>query len=135
MTEQGDKEMASPSARRASRKSFLICPVRGKDPAAYAGIVSSLESEGFAVHWPPRDTDQNDGTGLRICSDNAAAIAAADVVHIVWDGQSQGCLFDLGVAFALKKPVIPIVLPLPSEGKSFQNMIRAWADARSTNPT
>ena len=109
-------------------KSFLICPVRGKDPASFAAIVTALEADGFVVHWPPRDTDQVDDTGLRICSDNAAAIAAADVVHVIWDGQSQGCLFDLGVAFALQKRIVPIDLPEPSAGKSFQNMMRAWVE-------
>lgn len=108
-------------------KSFLICPVRGKDPETYRAIVAALEARGYAVHWPPRDTDQNDNTGLRICGDNRAAIEAADIVHIVWDGQSQGCLFDLGMAFALGKDIEPIDLPPPTEGKSFQNMIHAWA--------
>jgi nucleoside 2-deoxyribosyltransferase len=106
---------------------FLICPVRGKDQAFYAEIVAGLERDGHAVHWPPRDTDQSDETGLRICRDNAAAIAQADVVNVVWDGQSQGCLFDLGVAFALGKRVAAVDLPVPTDGKSFQNMIRAWA--------
>lgn len=107
--------------------SFLICPVRGKDPATYATIVTRLESEGYKVHWPPRDTDQVDDSGYRICCDNAAAIAASDVVHVIWNGESQGCLFDLGVAFGLHKHIIPIELPPASEGKSFQNMIRIWA--------
>jgi nucleoside 2-deoxyribosyltransferase len=107
-------------------KSFLICPVRGVPAETHAAVVTQLESEGFVVHWPPRDTDQNDPTGLRICRDNAKAIAAADVIHVVWDGQSQGCLFDLGVAFALSKRICPITLPAASEGKSFQNMIMAW---------
>jgi hypothetical protein len=109
-------------------KSFLICPVRGKPPEFYAAIVRDIEADGISVHWPPRDTNQTDSTGLRICRDNAAAIAAADVIHVVWDGQSQGCLFDLGVAFALNKVIIPVELPAATEGKSFQNMIRAWAD-------
>lgn len=108
-------------------KSFLICPVRGLPADAHAAIVSELEAEGFEVHWPPRDTNQEDETGLRICSDNEDAIFCADVVHVVWDGKSQGCLFDLGVAFAHGKKVIPIDLPPPTDGKSFQNMIRAWA--------
>lgn len=112
-------------------KSFLICPVRGLAPDAHAAIVSRLEAEGYKVHWPPRDTDQDDPIGLRICRDNAAAIAAADVVHVVWDGKSQGCLFDLGVAFASGKKVVPVDLPPASEGKSFQNMIRHWAKLRA----
>lgn len=108
-------------------KSFLICPVRGMSPDAHATTVSLLEERGFTVHWPPRDTDQNDEVGLRICRDNAKAIASADVVHVIWDGKSQGCLFDLGVAFALNKKIEPIILPALSEGKSFQNMMAAWA--------
>ena len=108
-------------------KSFLICPVRGHDANETQGIVDGLEAQGFIVHWPPRDTDQDDETGYRICTDNLNAIAAADVVHIVWDGKSQGCLFDLGMAFALNKTIIPILLPDKTEGKSFQNMVTQWA--------
>jgi nucleoside 2-deoxyribosyltransferase len=108
-------------------KTFLICPVRGHDQSETEAIVKKLESEGWQVHWPPRDTNQNDPTGLAICNDNCSAIAAADAVHIIWDGKSQGSLFDLGCAFALQKKVIPIELPPPTEGKSFQNMVREWA--------
>jgi len=108
-------------------KSFLICPVRWVDPELTRGIVEELEADGYTVHWPPRDTDQSDETGLRICADNYNAIKASDTVHVVWDGKSQGCLFDLGMAFALSKPIIPIKLPPLSVGKSFQNMIIAWA--------
>lgn len=90
-------------------------------------VVKRLESEGWEVHWPHRDTDQADPTGLRICAENREAIRRADAVHVIWDGQSQGCLFDLGMAFALDKRVIALSLPLPTDGKSFQNMIGSWA--------
>jgi len=106
---------------------FLICPVRGHDPDELAELVADLESQGYKVHWPPRDTDQDDTTGLRICRDNLAAISKADVVFFYWDGKSQGSLFDLGMAFALDKKVIPISLPPATEGKSFQNMVMEWA--------
>lgn len=109
-------------------KSFLICPVRGMPEDYNWKTVSALEADGYRVHSPPRDTNQDDPVGLRICRDNAAAIADADVVHIIWDGKSQGCLFDLGIAFALGKKIIPLDLPPLTEGKSFQNMIRAWAE-------
>lgn len=109
-------------------RSFLICPVRGVSAEDTGWIVAKLEAEGHTVHWPHRDTDQNDDTGLRICADNRAAIEAADVVCVVWDGRSQGCLFDLGMAFALGKQIKVIDMPAPTEGKSFQNMARAWAE-------
>ena len=108
-------------------KLFLICPVRGLDPDAYKSAVKQLEDAGYEVHWPPRDTNQFDDTGLRICEDNRAAIEAADVVAIIWDGKSQGCLFDLGMAFVLRKPIVALELPPATQGKSFQNMIDAWA--------
>lgn len=111
----------------AKRKTFLICPVKGKSPEETAGIVADLEAQGYEVHWPHRDTNQNDDVGYRICQDNRAAIMRADVVHVVWDGLSQGSLFDLGMAFALGKMIVPISLPEPTSHKSFQNMVRMWA--------
>jgi nucleoside 2-deoxyribosyltransferase len=107
-------------------KTFLICPVRGHDMSETQEVVDRLEYAGFDVYWPPRDTDQTDPIGLQICKDNRAAIEEADIVHIVWDGKSTGSLFDLGMAFALGKPVIPISLPPETEHKSFQNMIMAY---------
>ncbi len=109
-------------------KTFLICPVRGHSPEETKRIVEDLEASGFDVHWPPRDTEQKDDTGYRICSDNLEAIKSADVVHIVWDGKSQGCLFDLGMAFALRKRIVPISLPAEGSEKSFQKMVRYWGE-------
>jgi len=106
---------------------YLICPVRGKDAQAYADVVERLEAEGNVVYWPARDTDQNDPTGYRICQSNTNAIERADVVYVIWDGKSEGCLFDLGIAFALRKRIIPLDLPPPTSTKSFQNMIAEWA--------
>ena len=109
------------------KKTFLICPVRGVPKSESESFVLQLEDSGFSVHWPPRDTDQDDECGLRICSDNLSAIADADVVHFVWDGKSQGCLFDLGMAFALGKQVIPLKMPPQTEHKSFQSMVSAYS--------
>lgn len=88
--------------------------------------VDRLTAEGFDVYWPARDTDQADPIGFEICTQNAAAIARADVVHVIWDGLSQGALFDLGVAFALGKRVVALDLPPETTSKSFQNMVRYW---------
>jgi len=107
-------------------KTFLICPVRGHDPEELMSIVEGLESKGWQVHYPPRDTNQNDPTGFNICEQNFMAIKRADVVHVFWDGKSQGSIFDLGMAFALNKRIKVISLPEPTEGKSFQNMIKDW---------
>lgn len=106
---------------------YLICPVRGKESQAYAHIVEKLEAEGKTVYWPARDTDQSDLTGFRICASNTAAIQRADLVYVIWDGKSEGCLFDLGIAFALRKTIIPLDIPPPTSTKSFQNMIVEWS--------
>lgn len=108
-------------------KTFLICPVRGHDSFEAFDVVSELEMSGWEVHWPPRDTNQEDDTGYGICRENFDAIKASDVVHFIWDGKSQGCLFDLGMAFALNKSVVPLDMPQLTEEKSFQNMVNEWA--------
>ena len=107
-------------------KIFLICPTRGHDPAETLSQVEKLEQRGNTVHWPPRDTSQIDLTGLQICKDNLRAIQEADCIYFTWDGISQGCLFDLGMAFALGKPIIYLSMPMPTKDKSFQNMVRAY---------
>jgi hypothetical protein len=115
---------------------FLICPVRNITPEYQEGIetqVKQLESEGHKVYWPARDTNQQDTIGLRICKDNRLAIAHADIVYVIWDGKSQGCLFDLGIAFALRKKIRPVVgyFPTLTFGKSFQNMVYDWEERGS----
>lgn len=108
---------------------FLICPVRGHDPLEAEAFVAALEDRGWAIYWPPRDTDQGDPVGLDICKQNLAAIKQAERVFIIYDPTSDGSLFDLGMAFALGKPLT--VLHAPPEnasGKGFGKMIRAWAD-------
>jgi nucleoside 2-deoxyribosyltransferase len=108
------------------KRSFLISPVRGHGSGTWKAAVEKLTALGFEVYWPVRDTNQKDTVGYRICRDNLAAISSSDIVHVIWDGSSQGCLFDLGIAFALGKPIGIISIPDATETKSFQNMIREW---------
>ena len=121
---------------------FLISPVR-KVPSrevewAIAAYVTAREREGYIVHWPKRDTDQKDPVGLRICSDNRAAIARADEVHIWWDKDSEGSKFDIGMLFMAlytcgpgKKVVIANPEAVhPTESKSFTNVLLALAEGK-----
>ena len=110
------------------KTTFLICPVRGVDPKETENIVKDLEDKGTKVHWPPRDTNQDDPIGFDICTQNKQAIKDADEVHVVWDEKSQGCLFDLGMAFSMDKKINIVDIPEETSQKSFQNMIRYWAD-------
>ena len=107
---------------------FIIHPIREANDNYKKGIdnyVAMLEKQGHVVYQPSRDTDQDDFHGLRICQDNLKAIQEADEIHIAWDGKSKGCLFDLGMAFALGKTIRTIIgyFPAQSNGKSFQNMV------------
>jgi len=112
-------------------KIYIIHPVRNISENWKDGLtqyVKLLENQGHKVHFPIRDTKQNDRTGLNICQQNKNAIQQADEIHIAWDKKSTGCLFDLGIAFALNKKIVIIIgyFPVPTKDKSFQSMIWAW---------
>jgi hypothetical protein len=112
------------------KRAFLICPVRGADQTEANKIVSDLESKGWDVHFPPRDTNQNDKSGYTICCTNMLAIKDAEMVFIYWDGKSTGSLFDAGMAFAFRKPITILSIPELTGSKSFQDMFNEWEDRR-----
>lgn len=86
-------------------KIYIICPVRNSTPEVKKLLddyVSMLEKDGHTVHYPPRDVDQtDDGVGLEICKKHRVAMWKADEIHVLWDENSGGSKFDLGMAFAL----------------------------------
>jgi len=93
------------------KKIYIICPVRNlteKEKNKLDKHLHKLWVKGYDIHYPPRDTDQVDPIGFRICSDNFKAIKEADEVHVYWNSLSRGSIFDLGMAFALKKPILLI---------------------------
>ncbi len=110
------------------KKIFLICPVRNitdKENQFLQEYISELESNGNSVHYPPRDTNQDDPIGYNICTENCAAIDAADEVHIYWNPGSSGSGFDLGMAFMGQKPIKLInkdKIP-KTPHKSFENVL------------
>ncbi len=103
---------------------YLICPVRNATFDS-SEIVKALEADGHKVHFPPRDVDQTDTTGFFICDSHLKAMMEADEVHIVWDQESKGSHFDLGMAFALGKP-ITLIKSLHDDppGKSYLKVIQ-----------
>src|SRR5208337_4579267 len=113
-------------------KIFLICPVRNATPEETKAIqdyVADLEVKGHQVYWPARDTDQVDSIGLRICKDNRKAIKEADVIHVWWNPNSTGSLFDLGMAFMSDKPIAVVNGVESTVGKSFNNLLLALKPA------
>jgi len=106
-------------------KVFIICPVRKcsqSDKKIIEQYIETLESKGIAVHFPPRDTNQKDPIGKRICLDNKKAIKESDEVHIFWR-KTKGSLFDLGMAFALGKKIVLINKFETTPEKSFENVL------------
>ena len=110
---------------------FLICPVRGlteEKKEQIGKLVSDLEAKGKTVYWPPRDTDQNDPVGLRICGDNRRAIKRSKEVLVWYDENSTGSKFDLGITFGSYKKV-SLANPgdvIPTDGKKgFNNVLLA----------
>ena len=90
---------------------FIICPVRNitkKENIYLQNYVKKLEEKNYLVHFPPRDTKQNDKTGLNICNQNKKAIKKADEIHVYWSNNSEGRLFDFGMAFMANKPFVLI---------------------------
>lgn len=108
------------------KKVFLICSVRGvgeEQRLAQEEYVRMLESRGYEVHYPPRDTRQ-DALSIEVNTQNVNAIKCADEVHVWYNPNSVGTHFDLGATFALGKKVMIAhnVDPLPV-GKSYARLI------------
>lgn len=101
----------------------MICPVRNVTPEVQRMIdiyVDALRAEGHSVHNPVQDVDQSDPTGYNICADHLTSMRMSDEVHVIWDVESKGSHFDLGMAFALGKPTNVVTLVHPDvEGKSY----------------
>ena len=68
-----------------------------------------LEALGHTVKIPAFDSNP-DLDELGVCDYNRRLIKWADEVHIIWDQRSMGTVFDFGMCFALRKPVIVVYL-------------------------
>lgn len=102
---------------------YIICAVRGEPEEKIAALrryAVVLRAEGHWVHFPPDDVEQDDPTGEGICRDHRVAMEKCDEVHVFWDVNSKGSHFDLGMAYALQKTIVGIMLIHPdNDGKSY----------------
>ena len=110
------------------KSAFIICPVREvteEERQFIEDYVSKLEVQDYKVHYPARDTNQDDSIGTRICTENRDAIRNAREVHIYWNGKSSGSLFDFGMAFMAEKPFVLFNRDSVqrTQYKSFQNVL------------
>lgn len=124
------------------KKIFIICPVRLADAETVKKLEDyalHFETQGYSVHLPHRDTDQ-EGSGLEICLQNAHAISAADEIHIFYNSKSSGIHFDMGVAFVMdivcgnKKKIVVAENGIWEPGvKSFPQFLYDWEKFRAEN--
>jgi nucleoside 2-deoxyribosyltransferase len=114
---------------------YIICPIRKateEQKEALKKYKNKLIMDGHKAYYPDDDNpyEKTDHVGYLICEENTRAIRQADEVHIFWDTTSSGTLFDLGVAFALNKPlkIVNIESLEITPDKSFSNMIFEWSN-------
>jgi hypothetical protein len=130
------------------KKIYILCPVRNITEEqkkiiddyveSIEWLTREVEGDGLAegcwfkkkirkianVHYPPRDVNQNDKTGISICKQHLKAMKKCDEVHIFWDNTSKGSHFDFGMAFALGKKIKLIKhYQEREEHKSYLNVI------------
>lgn len=107
---------------------YIICPVthlNANESYKIDAYVKKLEQSGHEVHLPYRDTYQGSiGGGILQCAQNRDAIANADEVHVFWNRTSEGSKFDLGIAFAMRKPIVLInSIKIEPGKKRFENIL------------
>jgi hypothetical protein len=110
------------------KKIYLICPVRKIRDKWYNSLkraicksigfrlenensgytkevldryVRRLESLGYEVHYPIRDVNQDDPTGMRIMTEHRRAMYWCDEVRAVWKPASTGSVGDLGMYWGM----------------------------------
>ena len=112
------------------RKIYLVCPVRNCSDDVLkllTAYVSKLEKEGYDVHYPPRDVEQEQ-SGFGICTAHRKAMLECDEVHFFWNIDSKGSHFDFGMAFMLGcfKPIKYVMAEeiIETPHKSYGNVIR-----------
>jgi len=105
-------------------KITIICSVRAGTPDEVYNYVAELERNGHQVYFPPRDTPQDDITGLNICLRMCHQIRLADEIHIFYNKDSQGVHFDMGCAFAMGKKWKLVNSPPDNNEKSYIKVIK-----------
>ena len=118
-----------------SKSVYILCVVRkatDEDKKMLERHVAILEEAGNEVFYPARDNPHEgvDETGSSISLTNLAALEAADEVHIFWDSESRDSVLELGMCFALHKPVVLWAMDVSKEhakvSPSIETIITDW---------
>jgi len=80
-----------------------------------------LISRGNEVRIPAFD-DHPELDDIGVCLYNRDAIEWADKVYLIWDRRSTGTIFDFGMVFMSRKPLVIEYL----EEKTFENVMKKY---------
>jgi len=101
--------------KNTNAKRYFIIHSKGLTDKA-CQLAEKLRREGHDVYVPGIQTKQ-DTDELTIATANRGAMSRADEIRIIWDGTSHGVIFDLGMAFAMRKPIkLEYVIPKTMKG-------------------
>jgi hypothetical protein len=92
-------------------------------------LKNKLESEGHEVCVPAFD-DHPQLDDFGVCLYNRGKIEWADQIYLIWDRRSTGTIFDFGMVFMARKPLIIEYL----EPKTFENVMRKYAESHKSIP-
>lgn len=113
-------------------KIYIICSVRkaNENELKFANkYVKYLKQKGHDVFWPYEDAPQDDPTGWDIVTTEKEKIKNSDEVHVLWNVNSKGSHFDLGMAFAFGKPIKRVCnFNKEKDGKSYWKVMKTWED-------
>ena len=116
------------------KKIYVICPVRNQDKKQgkiLTKYIRDLELENIEVFYPMRDAPQKSETGYEIIDLELQKIKEADEVHVLWDVNSKGSHFDLGMAYALNKKIVFVHLfEKDNDGKSYVKAIKKYMEQK-----
>ena len=84
-------------------------------------LKETLLLAGHEVITPAFD-DHPTFTAIEVCEHNRSLIEWADEIHIFWDNRSVGFVFDMGMIFMSRKPIVIEYI----EPKTLENVIRAY---------
>ena len=116
---------------KGPRRIYLIHPVRKETEESKRfcdGYVGLLEEAGHTVFYPARDNpyEKIDETGSQIWTHNMAGMEPCDEVHVYWDPESTGSKSDIGMALALKKPLVVVYMDSNKKGPCYETLILDW---------
>lgn len=89
----------------------------------FLSVQERLEKNGHIVKIPAFD-HHPELDDLGVCEHNRSLIEWADEIHLIWDRRSTGTIFDFGMCFMARKPLVIEYL----EPKTFEGVMTKYAN-------